>query len=232
MAKSQLVAVLREQLTRILGRIRMRYAVVQVDFDLSPPGMAVIGQHLEQALVILFGRIKVSVDKRASVVVAPLIDNFWIFARPPFQPSLLLGAWSAFLTVFRNDGGFEMISQSDDQVHGAFWRGLQRAKGRGWQDFSGVSELVFETHLETCCSAATPQAKARQSNYACSRSAEALRHPKSTARSDPTKRKINSKSSARPIALHVASFFAVCGRARRWNSRPLACLPCPYLHTI
>ena len=97
----------------------MRNTVVQMDLDFSPAGVAVIGEHLEQALVILLGRIEVSVVKRAAIVVAPEVDDFGIVANPGFQPALLLGTRGALLAVFRNNGRLEMIGQSKDQVHGA-----------------------------------------------------------------------------------------------------------------
>src|ERR1700721_838544 len=109
MAKSQLVTVFREQLARIFSGVSMRNAMMKVNLHLAPTGVAMVGEHLDQALVILFGGIKVSVEKRSPVVVAPFVDSFRIFARPPFQAALLLGAWGALLAVFGNDGWFKMI---------------------------------------------------------------------------------------------------------------------------
>ena len=119
MAKGQLVAEFGEDAARIFGCVGMRNPVVQMDLDFSPASVAVIGEHIEQALVVLLGGIEVGVNKRATVVVAPAVDNFGIFAHPRFQAALLLGARGALLTVFGIDGRFEMIGQGKDQVHGA-----------------------------------------------------------------------------------------------------------------
>src|SRR5712671_3448720 len=109
MAKGQLVAEFSEDATGIFGGIGLRNSVVQMDLDFSPASVAVIGEHLDQALVVLLGGIEVGVNKRAAVVVSPLVDNFGIFAHPRFQAALLLGARDALLAVFGIDGRFEMI---------------------------------------------------------------------------------------------------------------------------
>src|SRR3977135_3503799 len=100
----------------------MRNTVVQMDLDFSPAGVAVIGEHIEQALVLLLGRIKGSVVKRAPLGVAPSVDDFGILANPRLQPALLLETRGTLLAVFRNDGRFEMIGQGKNQVHRAAGR--------------------------------------------------------------------------------------------------------------
>ena len=131
MAKGQPVAEFREQLASVFGGIGMRSSVVQLDLNFSPAGMAVLGEHLEQALVVLLGGIEVGVDKWAAIVVSPAVDDFGIFARPPFQAALLLGTRDALLAVFGIDGGFEMIGHGKDQVHGAADRRVAaRARSR------------------------------------------------------------------------------------------------------
>src|SRR4029077_9835663 len=143
MTKGQPVAKFREQQASIFGGVGVPNTMVQMDLDFSPTGVAVIGEHLEQALVILFGRIEVSVVKRAAIVVAPAVHDFGIFANPELQPALLLGARSALLAVFRDNAWFEMIGQSKDQVHRAVGSRIQRAPGCGRQDLSCVGDLVF-----------------------------------------------------------------------------------------
>src|SRR6266849_11043926 len=100
MAKGQLVAEFSEDATGIFGGIGLRNSVVQMDLDFSPASVAVIGEHLEQSLVVLLSGIEVGVNKRAAVVVAPVVGNFGIFAHPRFQAALLLGARNALLAVF------------------------------------------------------------------------------------------------------------------------------------
>ena len=119
MARGQPVAEFSEQLARVFGGVGMRNSVVQMDLDFSPASVAVIGEHLEQPLVVLLSGIEVGVNKRAAVVVAPVVGNFGIFAHPRFQAALLLGARDALLAVFGIDRRFEMIGQGKDQMHRA-----------------------------------------------------------------------------------------------------------------
>src|ERR1700675_1337842 len=130
MAKGQLVAELGEDAAGVFGGIGLRNSVVQMDLDFSPASMAVIGEHLEQSLVVLLGGIEGGGDKRAAVVVSRAVDYFGIFACPRFQAALLLGARYALLAVFGIDGRFEMIGQGKDQMHGTADGRGQRAPGR------------------------------------------------------------------------------------------------------
>jgi hypothetical protein len=79
----------------------------------------VLGQHLEQALVVLLGGVEISVDERTTVVVSPAVDGLGIFACPPFEAALLLVAQSTLLTVFGNYSWLEVIIQREDDVYGA-----------------------------------------------------------------------------------------------------------------
>ena len=116
MAIGEPVAVFDKNAARIFGGVGMREAVVEMDFDLSPTGVAMIRQYFDKTLVVLFGGIKVSVDEWTAIVITVVVDGFGILARPPFEAAFLLGAWNAVLTVLRVDRGLEMISQSDDYV--------------------------------------------------------------------------------------------------------------------
>src|SRR6266849_10484136 len=107
MAKGQAVAEFSEDAAGIFGGIGLRNSVVQMDLDFSPASVAVIGEHLEQSLVVLLGGIEIGVDKRAAVVVSPAVDYFGIFAHPRFQAAFLLGARYALLAVFGIDGRLE-----------------------------------------------------------------------------------------------------------------------------
>src|SRR6266851_9443738 len=122
MAKGQAVAEFNEDAAGVFRSVGMWNSVMQMDFDFSPASVAVIGEHLEQPLVVLLSGIEVGVNKRAAVVVAPVVGNFGIFADPRIEAALLLGARDALLTVFGIDGRFEMIGQCEDHVHGATGR--------------------------------------------------------------------------------------------------------------
>ena len=82
---------------------------MQMNLDFSPASMAMIGQHFQQAFVVLLGGIEIRVGQRAAIVIAPGIGYFGIFSRPPFQTAFLLGTWNALQTIRGIDAGFEMI---------------------------------------------------------------------------------------------------------------------------
>src|SRR5208282_3487747 len=111
MAKGQPVAKLGEDPASVFSGVGMRISVMQVDLDFSPTGVAVRSEHLEQSLVVLLGGVEVGVDERTAIVVAPAVDRFGVFARPPFQTALLFGARCALLAVLWNDGRFEVVGQ-------------------------------------------------------------------------------------------------------------------------
>jgi hypothetical protein len=82
---------------------------VEMNLDFSPAGMAVIGEHIEQALVVLLGGVEVRVDKRTAIGISPAVDHFGIFARPPLHPAFLLRTRGALLAVSENNTRFKMI---------------------------------------------------------------------------------------------------------------------------
>src|SRR5208282_3731809 len=148
MLQGQPIAEFSEQPASVLGSVGIGNSVVQMDLDFSPAGMAMLGEHLDQPLVVLLGRVEVGVDKRTAIVVSPAVDDFGIFARPPLQPAFLLRTRGARLAATGNNGRFEMVGQGKDEMHGALgWR-FQGMPGRGRQDFPGVSELLLKTHVE------------------------------------------------------------------------------------
>jgi hypothetical protein len=161
MAKGEVVAEFREGAACVFGKgaacvfggVGLRRSVVQVNLDFSPASMAVLGEHLEQALVVLLGGIEVGVDERAAIEITPAVDDFGIFADPRFEAALLLGTRGALRAATGSDGGFEMIGEDKDEVDGAAgWR-VEGAPGRGWEDSSGIGELVLETHVSLRCPA-------------------------------------------------------------------------------
>ena len=85
---------------------------MEVNFDFSPTSVAMVGEHLDQALVVLFGGIEVSVNERAAVVIAKAVDDFRILASPRFKATLLFGARDALMAVFGIDGRLEMIGEA------------------------------------------------------------------------------------------------------------------------
>src|SRR5258706_2946722 len=88
MASGQVVAKFSQNAPGILGGVRLHHAVMQMNFNFAPARMAVLGGHLEQSFMVLFRRIKVSMNKRPAIVVASALDGFGIFPAPPFHPAL------------------------------------------------------------------------------------------------------------------------------------------------
>src|SRR5260370_35152491 len=99
MAQRQPVAKFSEDAAGVFRSVGMWNSVMQMDLDFSPASVAVIGEHLEQPLVVLLSGIEVGVNKRAAAGVAPVVGNFGIFAHPRFQAALLLGASDTLLPV-------------------------------------------------------------------------------------------------------------------------------------
>src|SRR5260370_10789040 len=149
MAERQPVAEFSEDAAGVFRSVGTWNSVMQMDLDFSPASVAVIGEHLEQPLGVLSSGIEVGVNKRALVVVSPAVDNFGIFAHPGFQAALLLGTRDAFLAVLGIDGWLEMISQGNDQMHGAAGGRVQRTPSRGRKDLSCVGDLSVYSHLES-----------------------------------------------------------------------------------
>jgi hypothetical protein len=64
-------------------------SVVQMDFDFTPSGTAMISQSFDQSLVVLFRRIKIGVAKWMPITVTPLIRQLRVFLTPVFNSSFL-----------------------------------------------------------------------------------------------------------------------------------------------
>jgi hypothetical protein len=147
-AKCKLVAENCQHLPGILGGIRLRHAVVQMNFNLAPPGTAVIGEHLKEAFIVLFSGIEVSVDKRPAIVVAPPIDGLGILPAPAFQTAHLLGTGNAFPAIFGINGRLEVVRHRDHQMHRPARGRAQRAPSRARQNPSRVRDFLLETHCD------------------------------------------------------------------------------------
>jgi hypothetical protein len=94
---------------RIVGGVGRIHPVMQLDFDFSPAAMTVFGKALNQPSIVLLGGIKISMNKRPPLMVAPQIDRARILRAPLFYPALLLKVGCACSPVFGHDGGLEMI---------------------------------------------------------------------------------------------------------------------------
>src|SRR2546425_11212931 len=72
-----------ENSARVLGGVGGLDAMVQVDLDLTPARVAVLGQAVDQGLVVLLGRIEVRVTHGPTIGVTPTADGPPIVPAPP-----------------------------------------------------------------------------------------------------------------------------------------------------
>src|SRR5580700_24817 len=105
---------LQELATRILLRVGGLRAMVQMSFNFTPACETVTGQTLQQTLVILLGRIKVSVDERAFLTVAPAIKCDRVLPAPAFKPTFLLVVRCPGRTINRNNTRLKMVGHRND----------------------------------------------------------------------------------------------------------------------
>ena len=88
MAQGQPVAEFSDQLASVLGGVGIGDSVVEMNLDFSPAGMAVIGEHIEQALVVLLGGVEVRVDKRTAIGISPAGRPLWDIRAPTTPPGV------------------------------------------------------------------------------------------------------------------------------------------------
>src|ERR1700686_3549575 len=124
----------------------MRKSVVQVNLDFSPPSAAVFCEHSDQTLVVLLSGIEVCMNHGSAVVIAEVINNFGIFACPPFEAAVLLGAGDALLAVRGIDGRLEMVGHRKDHMARTARGRFQSARDGARKDFFCVGELFCQTH--------------------------------------------------------------------------------------
>jgi len=93
----------------VLSGIRLHHAVMQVNFDLSPTGMTVVGEHLQQSFVVLFSRIKICVTEGMALMIAIGVDELRKDPAPILEATLLFVVRSPSSSVFGYDTRLEMI---------------------------------------------------------------------------------------------------------------------------
>src|SRR5882672_8355931 len=147
MAIRQMVATLGQHFTRVFGGVGLVPAVMEMNLHFTPSSVAMIGQHFKQALIVLLCRIEISVSQWASIVVAPPIHDFRIFARPPFDPAFLFRARNAISSILRVNCGLEVIRQCNHEMQRAARERAQRTPSRSRENFSGVRNLLPQTHV-------------------------------------------------------------------------------------
>src|SRR5580698_5659115 len=149
MTKGHLITEFCENTARVFRSVGTQQSVMQMDLNFSPTGVAMLGEHLKQTFFVLLGRIKISVDEWAAIMVPPAVDDFGIFTGPIFETAFLLGERDTLLAIGGIDGRFEMIGHSKNDMHRTAYRRFQCPPCRRWHNFSCVRDFVFETHLKS-----------------------------------------------------------------------------------
>src|ERR1043165_1076457 len=110
------VSELKKRAARVLFRVRMLDAVMQVNLHLAPPVMAMPGQTFHQRFFILLSRREIGVTKRKAFHIAPRPENFRIQATPLFKPPFLLAQLRKLARTVRQVRRLEMVCERDDEV--------------------------------------------------------------------------------------------------------------------
>jgi len=90
--------------------------MVQVNLYLSPTALTQIRQPLQQAAMVLFGRIEVRVNECMTVAVAEAVEIARIFSSPTIESLLLHVLWRVSGVMSRDAARFEMVAHGNDQV--------------------------------------------------------------------------------------------------------------------
>jgi hypothetical protein len=89
---------------------------MQVNFNLSPARMAMLSESTHKSPVVLFGWIKIRVNKWLTFRVAKLAEPAWILQAPTLKPSLLFAERSTLRPAARHNRWFEVIGHAHNQV--------------------------------------------------------------------------------------------------------------------
>jgi hypothetical protein len=87
---------------------------MQMDFNLSPPGMAMFCQAIDQAFLILLRGIKISVHERPTVTISVGLHQPRILPAPKLYSPFLQLMRSASQSVFRDNAWFKVIRQCEN----------------------------------------------------------------------------------------------------------------------
>src|SRR5579875_1054344 len=111
----KLIAKFHERAPRVFCGIRRMDAVMKVNLHFAPAGPAMFCELLDDASIILLGRIEVGMDKRPPILVSPAVHQR-IFSAPLFEAFFLRVTASVLSWRVRKDRWLKMIRQSDDQM--------------------------------------------------------------------------------------------------------------------
>jgi hypothetical protein len=82
MLPSQCVSEFHKLAARILRSVGNDNSVVKMNLDLTPTGLAMFCELLDQTAIVLLGRIKIRVNERMAIAIAPSPGQAWVLAAP------------------------------------------------------------------------------------------------------------------------------------------------------
>src|SRR5208282_1589214 len=121
MLRCQNIPKLEKLTARILFSIGALCSMMQMGFDFTPTGLAVVGQAIQQTLVVLLSRVKVSVNEWPVFTVTQRIECQRVFSAPPLNSMFLLIVGGPGRTVVRYDCRLKVVSQCNHKMDTAAW---------------------------------------------------------------------------------------------------------------
>jgi hypothetical protein len=115
-ALGQRVAELAQHRAGVVARVGPLDPVVELNLDLPPAALAVLGQAIDERFVVLLGRIEVGVPQWPAIGVAPGIHRSGILHAPALEPPLLLVGTRRDARSVGDDGRLEVVSDRDHEV--------------------------------------------------------------------------------------------------------------------
>src|SRR5487761_428697 len=115
-----------------------------MNFYFAPTGPAMLCQPLNEAAIILLGRIEISVKEWTPILVPPAVHQKRVFPAPSLE-TLLLDATAGVLSRrVRTDRRLKMVGQGDDQVRRprAFRTAHRPLPDVSWEPACRVRHLV------------------------------------------------------------------------------------------
>src|SRR5579864_3360182 len=109
MIRGQRIPKLQQLAASILRGVWCRNPVMQMNLNLSPASIAMLCQSPYQAMIVLFGGIKIGVNEWIAVTITPCIGEPRTFPAPEIKAAFLLSIRSAQHPIFRHDRRLEVI---------------------------------------------------------------------------------------------------------------------------
>jgi len=87
---------------------------MQMNLNLAPACVTVVGQPFDQDPVVLLGGVKIRVTKGVAFIIAPWVNQPRILPAPIAEAALLLVVGSSSKSVLRHNPRLELVSKYKD----------------------------------------------------------------------------------------------------------------------